>query len=612
MSFDPISYLEALKSRKLSNLIIDADKDWGGRLIKNLGEPTEPNDAATKIYIDIASTGLGINYYLLDEADAEVPAYKKMSITPPSLPEAYVEIEENSAGDYLIQEWIAEPDGIPVVKLGVYTINFQSEIVGGGAKIRFFFRLYERQSDGTENLIVESTPSNRIKKERENVVTSAVLTSDYVMATGSRLVLKLYARWEENRSATVRIYYQGTVRSRLAVPIAKEILDTLYAQRLHASQHGKGGEDELSLDASQIVSGVLSADRIPDLSRSKITDFFSSPFWDNIPDKPSYFPSKASLFTVDADIIPDSDNTRSLGSESVKWANIHAVNVYANGLNIKGDALFYFNRIRRAIGWPVQYDGRTVSFIIPGLRDVLYCAIDRGLSVTVNRGPDSGDLADMFRFASKTQNDGAIWNDVSDTNPVQIEIDVGNAHIDVIVIEFGWRNRLAIDYTIELYHDHDGDGTYVWETLVDVVGNSAYVVAHEAKWWRVRKIRITVTKAGDGDQAGILHIANIQALSSIHGVGFPHCLSVLGGTMYGTINAQDVLPKSDNTYSLGSDTLRWKAIYVVDVYTGDINLDNGWKITELPNGVIIKNEKGEEVFRITEEGVWFKGKKIAG
>ena len=296
MSFDPISYLEALKSRKLSNLIIDADKDWGGHVIKNLGEPTEPNDAATKTYIDIASTGLGINYYLLDEADAEVPAYKKMSITPPSLPEAYVEIEENSAGDYLIQEWIAEPDGIPVVKLGVYTINFQSEIVGGGAKIRFFFRLYERQSDGTEILIVESTPSNRIEKERENVVTSAVLTSDYVMATGSRLVLKLYARWEENRSATVRIYYQGAVKSRLATPIAKEILDTIYAAKSHASQHALGGEDELSLDAGQIVSGVLDLARIPDIPRSKIYDLFGSPFWDNIPDKP--FESLGSEFSV--------------------------------------------------------------------------------------------------------------------------------------------------------------------------------------------------------------------------------------------------------------------------------------------------------------------------
>ncbi|ADB58525.1 DUF2341 domain-containing protein [Archaeoglobus profundus] len=42
-------------------------------------------------------------------------------------------------------------------------------------------------------------------------------------------------------------------------------------------------------DASEIVSGVLSVDRIPSLPRSKISDFFNSPFWDSIPDKPAIF-----------------------------------------------------------------------------------------------------------------------------------------------------------------------------------------------------------------------------------------------------------------------------------------------------------------------------------
>ena len=306
--FDPISYILAkrgLKLPTLKGLVIDTSKDWQGYRIMNLGEPTEPYDAARRIYVDIATTGLGVNFYLLDEADTEVSAYKQLSITPPELSEAYVETSQNSAGDYEIGSWIAPADAIPVLRLGVYTIHFKSEIVSGGAKIRFFFRLYERQSNGTEILIIESTPSNRIEKERENVVTSAVLTSDYIMASGSRLVLKLYARWEENKSATVRVYYQGAVRSRLATPIAKEILDTIYASIIHASQHALGGPDELSLDASQITSGVLSADRIPgldaskivsgvldvaripDLSRSKITDLFSTPFWDNIPDKPA-------------------------------------------------------------------------------------------------------------------------------------------------------------------------------------------------------------------------------------------------------------------------------------------------------------------------------------
>jgi len=227
MPFDPISYLEALKSRKLSNLVVDTDKDWEGHVIKNLGEPTEPYDAARKIYVDVAATGLGINYFLLDAADTEVPAYKSMSLSVPVLSEAYVEIAKNSAGDYEIASWIAPSDGIPL-KLGVYELHCQAEIISGNIDVRLFFRLYERQSGGSEVLIAESMLSDKIDSRRD-VIISLILASDYVMATGSRLVVKLFARYESGGSSTtVRVYYQGDVRSRLAAPIAKEILDNLY------------------------------------------------------------------------------------------------------------------------------------------------------------------------------------------------------------------------------------------------------------------------------------------------------------------------------------------------------------------------------------------------
>jgi len=79
---------------------------------------------------------------------------------------------------------------------------------------------------------------------------------------------------------------------------------------------------------------------------------------------------------------------------------------------------------------------------------------------------------------------------------------------------------------------------------------------------------------------------------------------------------ESVLPKSDNALDLGSSSLRWANVYAVNIYAGDINLDNKWRITEydengkLMNGVRILSDRGEEVFKITEEGVWFKGKKI--
>ena len=243
MPFDAVAYALAKRALRraiqaeslptLKDLVIDADKDWQGYRIKNIGEPVEPNDAARKIYVDVAATGLGINYYLLDEADVDVPAYKQLSITPPELVEAYVEITQNSAGDYEIGSWIAPADGVPVLRLGVYTMHFQAEKVSGGIDVRFFFRLYERDSGGAETLIAESSLSDLVA-DRRNVIVSLILAHDYEMAEGSRLVLKVYARYlSSGPSTTVRLYYQGAVRSRLAIPIAKEILDNIYASITH-------------------------------------------------------------------------------------------------------------------------------------------------------------------------------------------------------------------------------------------------------------------------------------------------------------------------------------------------------------------------------------------
>ena len=241
MPFDAISYLLARKALAkgiilptLKDLAIDIDKDWGGHLIKNLGEPVDPHDATRRIYVDAAATGLGINYYFLDAADTEVPAYKQLSLTPPELSEAYAEYTSNSAGDYEIASWIAPADSIPVLRLGVYTTHFQAEKVSGGLDVRFFFRLYERDSGGTETLIAESSLSDLVT-DRRDVITSLILASDHEMAEGSRLVLKIYVRYlSSGPSTTVRLYYQGDVRSRLATPIAKEILDNIYASIVHS------------------------------------------------------------------------------------------------------------------------------------------------------------------------------------------------------------------------------------------------------------------------------------------------------------------------------------------------------------------------------------------
>jgi len=222
------SYHPAVKPY-LSKLIVDTDKDWGNHIIKNLGEPTEPYDAVRKDYVDISVIGFGINYFLLDSADGDVPTYKSMSLTVPELPESYVETTQNSAGDYEIASWITPTSGIPL-KLGVYEFHCQAEKVSGNIDVRLFYRLYERKTDNTEVLIDESMIGDKVDSRRDVIIT-LVLANDYMMDSGSRLVFKLYARYESGGSSTtIRVYYQGDVRSRLSVPIAKEILDTIYIQ----------------------------------------------------------------------------------------------------------------------------------------------------------------------------------------------------------------------------------------------------------------------------------------------------------------------------------------------------------------------------------------------
>jgi len=317
--------------------------------IFNLPFPTASYEVATKEYVDLATVGFGLALYLLDAQDSTYTDYKATTIEIPILSEAYVEAQSNVAGDILVGQWVSPNGFVTTLKKGLYELHFQAQRISGNITLRSYFELYERESDGTEILIATSSIAD-IFDERRDIYVTLVLDQDYILATDSRIVIKVYIRYESQGAETTgRIYYQGDVRSRLSMPTAKEVLDTIYAGRYHATQHELGGADELSLDASQITTGVISTDRIPDLDASKITsgvfdlaripnidwsrlsgnfpraigdlissafsrswisDFFDTPFWGNIPDKPSVYPPElhASAHGLGgADEIPSND-----------------------------------------------------------------------------------------------------------------------------------------------------------------------------------------------------------------------------------------------------------------------------------------------------------------
>ncbi len=201
-------------------------------------------------------------------------------------------------------------------------------------------------------------------------------------------------------------------------------------------------------------------------------------------------------------------------------------------LDVEGDVDLNYNRLRNTILFPTGYDGRSANLMLPAFSDLVYYAVERGLSVTVNRGPDAGSLSDIFDLH---RNSGAVWNNVN-TTPVTITIDLnGTPYVKLIGIAFGSRNSQAIDYQIEVYEDDDNNGTYQWTTIANVTGNSSYEVAHYVDMWRVDQIRIHVTDAGDGDHDGDLNIATIQVTSPLSGKATGHLLDVGGDTMYGDL-----------------------------------------------------------------------------
>ena len=186
---------------------------------------------------------------------------------------------------------------------------------------------------------------------------------------------------------------------------------------------------------------------------------------------------------------------------------------------------------------PSAYHGLAANLILLGCNDMLYYATARGIGVTASRGPDGGSLANMFTLS---RNNVALWNNVSSDNPVTITIDLtpvwsNGPYVKVIGLAFGDRDCAAVDYSIRLYHDNDNDGTYVWETIATVTGNTAYELMHTVLRWRVKTIEITVTKAGTADRVGTLRIASIIATSPINGKPTGHLLDVGGDTVYGDL-----------------------------------------------------------------------------
>jgi len=232
MPFDPVSYYYAMLGMikpTLAGLEIDTDKDWQGYRITNLGDPIDPNDMATKYYVDLTMSGINMTYYMLNDSDPDVTSYKKTSIIPVDGSEQYVEVSGDSGDTKLVGGWITPTDATPsVLPAGVIVMIMKAKRTSGNLRMYGYFELYERKSDGTETLIGKSAESGRIRGVDMYSATLPIFDTYYLNA-GSRIVVKAYIRFAGSGSTTTaRVYYEGNTASRLVLPTSKEILDKMY------------------------------------------------------------------------------------------------------------------------------------------------------------------------------------------------------------------------------------------------------------------------------------------------------------------------------------------------------------------------------------------------
>lgn len=230
---------------------------------------------------------------------------------------------------------------------------------------------------------------------------------------------------------------------------------------------------------------------------------------------------------------------------------------------------------------PTSYDSRSASIIVAGCEDLLCFATKRGISVSVSRGPDNGTVADMFTLHRHTY---ASWNNVN-TTPVTITIDLTSIKaegpfIKAIGIAFGDRNCEGVDFTVEIYHDSDGNGTYEWRTVADVTNNSTYELIYYVNSWRVRTIRITVTKAGSSDRVGVLRIGTIFATSPMDARPTGHLLGAGGDTMYGDLaiigKLVDSTPCGCRVYRNSTQSIPSGTVTALSWNTEVADTDNCW------------------------------------
>jgi len=287
------------------------------------------------------------------------------------------------------------------------------------------------------------------------------------------------------------------------------------------------------IDATRVLQNVTA-------SRSIITDFFSSPFWTNIPDKP--FDTLGTEFQVVTGELQIASIVRSKISDFFNapfWANIP----------------------------DKPFDGLGTEFTTDVNNNLIVNSID--FSKIANR------LSSMLTFDSSVTPNADAAYDLGSSTLRWLSAYVANAYIQKSLSDL---DPIPTLKAIELKNTSATDSV----TPAIVFANSFDPNSQFAVWGFLDSLFFASTTDGWTTQTDILYLYSTDIQSITH------------------------KPIADNTYDLGDTAKRWRNLYVVNAYIGDLNFENGWQIVEaekvgLGEGLILVAPDGKKYrFKLEE------------
>jgi len=295
--------------------LTDTPSDYVGRGGDVVLVKTTEDGIATQPWPVVGTT---INYFLTNNA-ADIGSY--YYLYPTETGEAYSELTSSSlsAGDdQLLWSFVTEAGepGMDVLALGAYTTALFLEKTGN-KDVRVYWKLFKRNTGGTETEILQSAASDYLTASTSQYVLSGYLNEDQTLDTTDRLVLKLYANVSgTGTDVTVKLTMEGDYDSRLTINILSSAFNL---DRLSDVTITSPADDEALAYDSGSGKWVNQA----------LTD--SAAIHDNVAGEIAAIAEKTSPVANDKFLIDDSDDSNN--PKSVKLGNLGSAGIVMKTLN---------------------------------------------------------------------------------------------------------------------------------------------------------------------------------------------------------------------------------------------------------------------------------------